>query len=256
MRKQPRMKIKQCMSFPLFWKFWLTTTMCLMLSSVNAAPPVPFEITYNARYDNFEAEASRYLKFDAATSTYHLHTGISLELLGQTLTSVVEESYLRWEEDHPVPLSYRYVQEGLSTRSRSIQFDHQANTASFTVDDKKGTLNLNEAVYDDLSSYLAIREQLMAGNKDVSFEVVDKDTIKTYRYQVDEEAILTTALGDFTAVKLVRIRDDNPKRKTQIWLAKDHDYILLKLLQEEPSNHTIRLDITKAVFDGAALSAN
>ena len=84
--------------------------------------------------------------------------------------------------------------------------------------------------------------------------MVDKDTIKTYRYQVEEEVILDTALGKFAAVKLVRIRDDNPKRSTEIWLAKDHDYIVLKLVQAEPNNHTIRLEITKAVFNGTALA--
>ena len=239
-----------------FTKFWIVMVACLILSPAQAAPPASFEITYKASYDNFEAEASRYLRFDAVTATYQLQTAISLELLGQKLTSIVEESQVRWENDHPIPLVYNYRQQGINTRSRNIVFDHQANTATFTVDDKKGTLALTGSVYDDLSSHLAIREQLAAGIKDVMFEVVDKDTIKTYHYQVDQEAILTTALGKFAAVKLVRVRDDNPKRKTEFWLAKDHDYILLKLVQEEPNNHTIRLDITKGVFNGTALHPN
>jgi hypothetical protein len=226
------------------------------LTQVHAAPPVPFEITYNARYDIFEAEASRYLRYDPQTSIYQLQTQISLELLGQTLTSVVEESQVRWEMDHPVPLSYKYVQEGLRTRKRSIVFDHQANSLTFDNDSKKGTLPLNGPVFDDLSSYLVIREQLTAGNKDVMFEVLDKDTIKTYHYQVEDEALLNTALGKFTAVKLVRVRDDNPKRKTEIWLAADYDFVLLKLVQEEPNNHTIRLDITRAVIDGKTLGTD
>lgn len=234
-------------------KFWMLTMACLMLSPVRAAPPVPFEITYNARYDNFEAEASRYLRYDSQSSIYQLRTEISLELLGQTLTSVVEESQVRWEADHAVPLTYKYVQQGLNTRSRSITFNHKINSADFTIDAKKGTLPLNRPVYDDLSSYLAIREQLMAGNKDIMFEVLDKDTIKTYHYQVEDEAELNTALGEFAAVKLARIRDDNPRRKTEIWLARDYDFMLLKLVQEEPNNHTIRLDVTKAIVDGKNL---
>ena len=248
--------MQQVVTSGTFTKFWVTVVACLLLSPAYAAPPVPFEITYDARYDSFEAEASRYLRYDASTAIYQLRTEISLDLLGQTLTSVIEESQVRWESDHPVPLLYKYRQQGLNTRSRSIVFDQQAHTASFTVDDRKGTLPLTEPVYDDLSSYLAIREQLTAGVKDVEFEVLDKDTIKTYRYHVEAEVILDTALGKLAAVKLVRIRDDNPKRSTEIWLAKDHDYILLKLVQGEPNNHTIRLDITKAVFNGTALNPN
>jgi hypothetical protein len=224
-----------------------------MLSQVYAAPPVPFEITYSARYDSFEAEASRYLRYDTQNSVYQLQTRIALTLLGQTLYSVTEESKVRWEADHPVPLAYKYVQGGLSTRSRSITFDYETNSAHFIVDSREGTVPLNGPVFDDLSSYLAMREQLTTGNKDVMFEVLDKDTIKTYHYQVEDETILNTALGKFTAVKLARIRDDNPKRKTEIWLAKDHDFILLKLVQEEPNNHTIRLDITGGVLNGEAL---
>jgi hypothetical protein len=221
-----------------------------------AAPPLPFEITYNARYDNFKAEASRYLRHDAQTSTYQLQTEISLDLLGRTLISVAEESQVRWEADHPVPLLYRYKQEGLNSRSRSIEFDHEAHTANFTVDDKKGTLALDGPVYDDLSCYLAIREQLIAGAVDIMFEVVDKDAIKTYHYHVDEEVVLGTALGEFTAVKLVRMRDYNPERRTEIWLAKDYDFILLKMVHVESNSHTIRLDISRAVLNGAALVTN
>ncbi|MES2624299.1 MAG: DUF3108 domain-containing protein [Pseudomonadota bacterium] len=248
--------MQRVLYYRTFIKFWLLLLTTLVMSSVQAAPPHTHEITYNARYDNFEAEASRYLRYDAKSSLYQLQTAISLDLLGQTITSLVETSQVQWIDDHPVPLLYEYRQEGLNTRSRSVKFDHQADTASFAVDDKKGTLALNGPVYDDLSSYLAIREQLNAGNTDIMFEVVDKDAIKTYHYQVDDEALVTTPLGKFTAVKLVRIRDDNPKRKTQIWLAKDYDYILVKLLQEEPDGHTIRLDITKAVFNGVALNPN
>lgn len=246
--------MQQVVAFRTFMKCCLGVVACLVLPSLYAAPPVPFEISYNASYDNFEAEASRYLRYDAETSTYWLQAEISLDLLGQTLASVIEESQVRWDADHPVPLIYQYRQEGLNTRSRSLVFDHLTHTANFTIDDKQGALVLAGPVYDDLSSYLVIREQLAAGVKDVKFEVVDKDTIKTYRYQVEEEVILNTALGKFAAVKLVRIRDDNPKRSTEIWLAKDHDYILLKLVQAEPNNHTIRLDITTAVFNGTALA--
>ena len=236
-----------------FMKLWICIAACLALSPALAAPPSTFEITYSARYDSFEAEASRYLRYDAETSLYQLQTAISLILLGHTVTSLVETSEVRWEDDQPVPLRYQYRQTGLNTRSRSIEFDQKANTANFTIEDKKGTVALNVPVYDDLSSYLAIREQLEAGAKDIKFEVLDKDTIKTYHYQVEEEAVLTTALGKFQAIKLIRIRDDNPTRTTEIWVAKDYDYILLKFIQEEPSNSTIRLDITKAVFNDAVL---
>jgi len=252
------MQMQHVVGSGIFMKFWTAVAVCLLIafaqvSPALAAPPLPFEITYNARYDNFEAEASRYLRYDSTTSTYQLQTRISLDLLGQTLTSVVEQSQVRWEADHPVPLRYQYKQEGLNTRSRSIVYDPQADVATFHVDDRKGTLALDGPLYDDLSSSLAIREQLIAGAKDIMYEAIDKDTIKTYRYQVGEEAMLDTALGKFLAVKLTRIRDDNPKRQTEIWAAKDYDFILLKLVQAEPDGHTIRLDITRAVYNGAPL---
>jgi hypothetical protein len=260
MQKKVVTQMRQVVASGTFKKFWIAVAAglmsCLIMAPAFAKPPVPFEITYNARYDNFEAEASRYLRYDAATSTYQMQTSISLDLLGQTLTSVVEESQVRWEADHPVPLRYQYKQEGLNTRSRSIVFDHQTHTATFNVDDRKGTLAIDGPLYDELSSYFAIREQLVAGAKDIMFEAIDKDTIKTYRYQVGEEAMLETALGKFLAVKLTRIRDDNPKRQTEIWVAKNYDFILLKLVQAEPGDHTIRLDITRAVYNGAPLHAD
>ena len=222
--------------------------------TVQAAPPLPFIVTYKASYGNFNAEAARKMTFEEQNNTYTLQAEIKLMLLGNTLSSITETSIFLWHEELPVPIRYEYVQKGLGGRKRSVEFDQEAHTAHYDNNESIGSLALNGMVLDDMSAYLYLRQQLREGATEIHFDAVDRDTIKPYHYRVMEKTILSTTLGNFETVKLARVRLDNPERVTEIWLAEDFDYVLLKLLQVEPDDSTIRLDVDSASLAGKPLA--
>lgn len=222
---------------------------------LHAEEPRPFHVDYEAHYGNLEASAERSLEFDGATNEWRLASLMQLQLFGTTVTEIEETSRFAWKDNAPVPQRYEFEQRGIGSRSRNLQFI-DGKEVQFAVNDKQGTLSLTEPAYDDLNSFLVLREQLRQGVTDISFTVVDRDELKPYHYRVSGEEVLKTPQGSFKALRIDRVREGDNDRTTQLWLALEHDYLLLKLVQQEPDRDTITLELEKATLDGQELKGS
>jgi hypothetical protein len=223
--------------------------------AAQAAPPRPFATTYNASYEGISADAARSLVYDAATGKYTLASTVNLTLFGSSLTKIEERSEFLWVREQPLPQHYQFIQSGFGARARTVDFDHASKSAAFTVNEKSGTLMLDGPAFDDLSGYLVAKEQLAKGALEVRFNVVDRGEVREHHYKVVNRVGLETPFGKVNAVHIERVRGDDNPRKTEIWLAPDHDYLLLKLVQTEPDGSVVSLDIRTATLDGQVLNA-
>ncbi|HWK54975.1 MAG TPA: DUF3108 domain-containing protein [Hyphomicrobiales bacterium] len=222
---------------------FLVTLLALCLPLLAWADlPEPFMVRYNASYGSLSAESWRSLSYDADNKHYVMQAQTRLTLLGGNLSSIDEHSEFLWNGTSAVPLHYRYEQKGLGARRRSADFDYANATLSWSTDGKSGSLPLTDPVYDDLNSFMEIRRQLMQGRELIEFEVMDKNEVKPYRFQVLGKEMLDTPLGKYEAVHLERLRDPKSERVTEFWLASDMDYLLLKLRQIEPDGRLIELN--------------
>jgi hypothetical protein len=237
----------------------LTQLVALFVTTVataaHAAPPRPFVTSYDASYEGISADAERSLVHDAATDQYILSSTVELTLFGSSLTRIDERSDFLWVDEKPLPQHYQFIQSGFGARTRSVDFDHAKMAAHFSVNENEGTLTLDGPAFDDLSGYLVAKEQLAQGKKEVRFNVVDKGEIREHHYKVVDNQTLTTPIGRIEAVHIERVRGEDSARKTDIWLAPDHDYLLLKLVQTEPDGSTIELSIRTATLGDHVLSA-
>lgn len=233
----------------------LVVAFAISVQSAQAAPPRTFNATYNASYEGISADAERSLTFDAATNQYTLSSTVELTLFGSSLTRIDERSDFLWVEEQPLPQHYEFVQSGFGARKRTIDFDHAHGLAKFTINDERGELMLDGPAFDELSGYLVAKEQLTQGRTEARFDVVDRGEIREHYYRIVDRVMLETPLGRIEAVHLERIRGEESARKTEIWLAPEHDYLLLKLVQTEPDGDTIELSIRSATLGDHELSA-
>jgi hypothetical protein len=228
---------------------------CSVLAPLaHAAPPRTFSATYNASYEGIRAGAQRSLTFDEGTGQYTMSSTVDLTLFGSSLSRIDERSQFLWVNEQPLPQHYEFVQTGFGSRKRSVDFDHENGVANFAINDQRGQLVLDGPAFDDLSGYLAAKEQLTQGKTTASFNVVERGEIREHHYRMINRVILDTPIGKIRAVQLERLREDSA-RKTEIWLAPDHDYLLLKLVQTEPGGDTIELSIRSATLGEHVLSA-
>lgn len=227
----------------------------VLLASAHAAPPRTFSATYNASYEGISAGAKRSLTFNENTDQYTLTSTVELTLFGSSLSRIDERSDFLWVEEQPLPQHYEFVQSGFGARKRTVDFDHRNGVANFTINDQNGQLMLDGPAFDDLSGYLVAKEQLTQGKTEARFNVVDRGEIREHHYRIVDQVVLDTPIGKIDAVHLERIRGEDSARKTEIWLAPNHDYLLLKLVQTEPGGDTVELSIRSATLGEHELSA-
>ena len=226
-----------------------------VLLAADLQPPSlqPYELEYSAHYRNLAASATRSLQPEANGMGWQLQSSVSLDLMGATLVSIDEASHFGWQNNQPVSREYSFVQKGLGSRERTLHFTADGTQAAFAVNDEKGVLTLTAPTFDNLNLLLALRDQLAAGKTDISFAVAERGELDTHRYQVVAEEQLATAAGTFATVHVQRIREAGDARTTDFWLARDHDYVLVKLLQSEPDGDSITLEVKSGNVAGKPL---
>ncbi|PCJ42242.1 MAG: hypothetical protein COA71_06545 [SAR86 cluster bacterium] len=224
----------------------------LMLSTLSiAAPPLPFSAYYDARFKGLKARAEISLT-QISDTEFIASSLIRLRLLGATVSTIRENSQFDWLNNAPRPQHYEYNQSGIGGRSRSITFDWENNLATAIVKDESVELQLEDITLDELSMYTLIRQELLNGNDEIIFAVIDRNVVKEYHYRVIREEYLAIESGIFSAIKVERVRE-NSERLTQLWFAKDNDMLLLKLYQRDPDGDEFEITLTDAQINGEAI---
>lgn len=229
--------------------------LALFCFSTQAAEPALFSLEYDARFGSWRAESVRSLTQEESNGVYHMQAQSKVLLLGTSVSTITEDATFTLQDGLPLTRNYRFTQTGIGARERSVEFDRNAGVARYQVKDKRGEVALQGPVYDELTTFLVLRQRLQQGEQEIVFDVMDRDRIETHHYRVLGEEPLHTALGDFDAVHVARLRQEGSKRSTEFWLARDYDYVLLKLEQTEPDGRSIGLDITGGMVNGMSLQA-
>jgi hypothetical protein len=226
------------------WAFPLT-----VFSQYQDAPS-SFTAEYVAKYGGFRASAERSLTKDNARN-FVLHSSMKVKLLGQTLSEIRETSEftLNDETGQAKPVFYEFNQTGVGERKRQITFDWEQSNSTIQIEHQEINIPLEGNEMDNLSAYVEIRRQLMAGNKEITFPGIYKGELEEIHYQVTGEELIESLPGTFHTLRLERIREPDSDRSTLIWLAPEWDYLLVKLVQEEPGNSTISLELKSATVN-------
>jgi hypothetical protein len=146
---------------------------------------------------------------------------------------------------------YDYLQSLLGFKKQDhARFDRQNGLIKTRYKSEKD-LPLTPGILDNLSQQLAIRCDTALGNVVMDYPVVKRSGMKTYRYEQVGTETIQTDFGELDTIVLKRIQDGN-KRTTQIWLAPDLNYLLVRLHQTENKDS---LDLTLELADVSFQSA-
>ncbi|USE34526.1 DUF3108 domain-containing protein [Endozoicomonas sp. SCSIO W0465] len=152
-------------------------------------------------------------------------------------------------------ISSQYVQQrtGLGKKpTEYAAFDWSGNRVNWQQGDKQWSMNLKPATLDNLSYQLKLRMDLASANgQPLRYDIADDNRIYQRKFIIEGEEILKTDLGNLKTVR-VNILRDSDQRATWIWFAKNHDYFLVKLLQEEKGT-AYTIEIKEASIDGKPL---
>jgi hypothetical protein len=169
--------------------------------------------------------------------------------------SIEETSISRWDEENSrvVPLHYRYKRRGVGrNRDAELTFDWDKNTVTNNVQNTTWKMGITHNVQDKLSYQLQLQQDLIDGKKKFVYQIADGGHLKDYAFEIVSEEKLTTPLGQVDTVKVKRSRD-NDKRTTYVWLAKNWNYLVVSMEQEEKGK-SYNIDVSKATVNGEVIT--
>lgn len=211
-----------------------------------ATPPKNFEAVYKAKYRGISVTATRKLE------TLEDGTHVFSFRADSWIANLTESSRFRWGADERiVPIQYHYKRGGLGRdREAILDFDWDAKKVTNNVERKPWKMDIPEQALDKLSYQLQLRTDLLNGKSLPEYDIADGGRLKHYQFKVLGEEEVNTDAGRFMTVKVERVREDDPDRHTFFWMAKDFDYMVVRLQQREDDGSDYEIDLNEATLDG------
>ena len=186
----------------------------------------PYSASYEANFNGMAVAATRALSF--TQGRYQLSTTAKSFLGG-----IEESETFRIIDDQILVDHYQHERSLLgSKREEILAVDHDSGVAHYTRKSKVREITLQAGYLGPMSYQIQIRRDLMAGAETFDYQVMHRGKVREYRFELTGEETLSTPAGDIECVTLKRIRDDK-ERETFFWMAKNKDYLLVKLRQKE-----------------------
>jgi len=232
--------------------FWLLTLSGALSLTVQAQTQVqqnlkPYDLTYTAKYTlilPFRGEATRNLK-QLEDGSWQLSHKVDSKL-----AKIRETSIFDWQDNHVLPLSYRFSQKTIGKdRELNIDFDYSTQMADAISHKDKPAYPLVAGGMDKLNYQLQMRYDLMDTGLASEYMVADRDNFDPVEYELAGEEIIKTPAGEFDTLKVHRVREDEEKRDTMVWLARDWDYLVVRIEQTEKGK-TYRIELKEGELDG------
>jgi len=212
-----------------------------------SAPPT-FETSYSAKLYGFNVTANS--RLSPLPNGNYEYTFNADSMVGK----VTEKTEVSWDtkEQRILPQHYIYQRKSVGKdRNEELVFDWAANKVTNVKSGKIQELDATKNFQDSLSYQVQLSQDLIAGKKQFEYSVTNGRKIKQYKFEIIGEEILNTPLGDVKSVKVKRTRDKSDL-VTYAWFAKDFQYLLVRLQQEE-NGSAYTIYISKASINGKAI---
>jgi hypothetical protein len=227
----------------------------LALPAVQAADLQPYSATYTADWKQLPMSggtAERTLTKNA-NDTWSLSFKASM-----MIASLTEVSTLKVDKDTLLPQTYDFERGGLGKSKKvDMTFDWAAKVINGTDRGTAFTVPLNRGILDKSTYQLALQNDVAAGKKSMSYQVVDGDEVDTYDFRVLGSEKVATKAGQVDAIKVERVRDPTQsKRITVMWFAKDWDYLLVRLQQVENDGKEYNIMLQDGTVNGRTVKGS
>lgn len=243
----------------------LQTVVLCMLAVISCglnATPLEFDAHYTAKAMGLSATARR-SSTQTPAGTYRLQNSLQLTVMSFTVGSIVETSEFSLQPEQLRAIKYEYLQTGVSSTEESINFNWDTNVALSAVEGESFRIPLTTPVLDKLNFSVQLGEDITRLNESQNsaveehnqfrYLIVDGDSIEEHIYRIVGDESITTPVGVLSTVKLERVRESSSKRRTTIWLAKDWQYLLVKLEQVSSSGTLTEILLESATIDGNSI---
>ncbi|MBL6689586.1 MAG: DUF3108 domain-containing protein [Pseudomonadales bacterium] len=200
---------------------------------VHAIDLQPYRAEYQGKYQGVPVKAKGMRELSRLEDgSYRLTSSASA-----TFMKVKEVTEFNLREGLVVPTAYDYQRKVFGRKKKeSVTFDWSAMRASH----EGTTSKLAPGTLDKLGYQVQLRMDVAqtldtdeSSQPLLAYTIADEEKRKDYHFVLLGEETLSTPAGELRTVALERYREDKDRRTT-VWLALDHQLLLVRLKQEEP----------------------
>lgn len=220
------------------------------------AEPTPFRAVYKAKYKGVPVVAEGIRELKKLHDNHYLLTAS----VKSWFISITEQSAFTWEPGHRLlPEEYQYHRRGIGRdRDAVLKFDWSIHQVLNDVQSKPWKMTIPDGTMDKLGYQIKMRADLQryfsqtTQKPKLSYLIADGGRVKTYNFKILGDEYIDTPVGRLNTVKLARFRK-NDKRSTIFWLAKDWQFLLVRLEQVESGKASFNLFLKQATVNGIAV---
>jgi len=125
-----------------------------------------------------------------------------------------------------------------------IRFDWEACVAHSNYKGEAKDIPIKPGILDRLSADIIVIMGLRAGHDPGSYEITDRNSVRTYAFEALGEETMKVPAGEFRTLKFKRQRPGST-RSTLIWYAPDMDYLPVRIEQQKHGKTAITLVATQ-----------
>lgn len=203
-----------------------------LAGSAGAEDLKPYQATYDGIWNGWKVGTSR-LQLEQTGDTWTYRSRSEPRGIGRMaphLFPPLQVSVVRVTSAGLQPQSYTSGDNTNPGRDTDLSYDWPSARVRGTYEGTAVDLPLKPGVQDDASAQLALMVELLAGRTPHSFALIDKNSVRDYRFEREGTATLTTPMGDVATV-VYGARKAHSPRITRFWCAPDRGYIPMKVEQ-------------------------
>jgi hypothetical protein len=222
----------------------------LLWSSVSMAQLRPFNVTYSSQWDvgiplSGKAERSLIKNDDGS---YRLTTKARA-----MFASITESSAFNLVDDQIQSHHYNYQRKVLNKgHSVDVAFDWPNKKAKNTTQGSSWSMDIVQNTLDKQSIQLRLQFDLAKApfiiGDTYTYQVADGGHLKAYQFIVDGEDLIKTPIGDYTSVRIKRVRDESTGLDTSFWFAAELDYTIVRILHIEEDGKRYQLNLKQLTW--------
>ena len=192
---------------------------------------VPFDAVYDMyRQGDKLGQGNRSLK-DMGNNKFTLELNSKLEWMIFT-NKRNESSIFEYVGNKITPIAYNYSSKGFG-KDKKISVEFRTDRALIVkpkAKKKPAPAQWQEGWLDEMSLHMQVQLDLIAGKKQFEYEIISNGgKLKTYKFEVIGNEIISTGMGRFNAIKVARIYDKKKFYAQHAWFVPELDYTLARL---------------------------
>jgi len=203
-----------------------------------------YQASYSATFNGMPIKAERHLiKLDQG---YRLETSAS-NFIGK----MRETERLHLDPEGAIRIDGYTSKRSFfgSKRKEQLVIDHQRNKAIYTRKKKRRITDLQPDYLGPISYQLQLRRDLARADSPLEYTVISHGKIKRYQFERLGSEVISTGLGDISALKIRRVRD-NKERETIFWMAEKYAYLPVKVWQREEDGESYEMLLKSLTLNG------